>query len=63
MCLYVQEIKGIQSMKIINTSSQACPNGTYSIALLINGNHNTQDPTSVSKEDAQPLEGSHHKEH
>jgi hypothetical protein len=38
-------IKEIQSMKIINTSSQACPNSTYSIGLLINGNHNTQDPT------------------
>jgi hypothetical protein len=38
-------IKEIQNMKIINTSSQACPNSTYSIGLLINGNHNTQDPT------------------
>jgi hypothetical protein len=36
-------IKGIQSMEIINTSSQACPNSTYFIGLLIDGYHNTQD--------------------
>jgi hypothetical protein len=35
-------IKKIQNMKIINISSQACPNSTYFIGLLINGNHNTR---------------------
>jgi hypothetical protein len=62
MCLYVQEIKDIQSIEIINTSSQACPNSTYAIGLLINGIHNTQDPTRKCLQmGCAPLEESHHK--
>ena len=44
--------------------SQACPNSTYSIGLLFNGNHkSTQDSRRwcLPKWDTQPLLESHHK--